>query len=91
MACARCEKPIEPGRGNFYVIRIDAVSDPTPPVITEEELSRDVGKEVERLTALMRDKSDQELVDQVYRRLFLCLCAACYGRWIEDPAGRSRG
>jgi hypothetical protein len=32
----------------------------------------------------MRGLSEQELLDQVYRRLIVYLCGPCYRRWIED-------
>ena len=37
----------------------------------------------------MRDLSEQELIDQVYRRLTIHLCEPCYRQWIENPAGKS--
>ena len=30
-------------------------------------------------------ESEQELMDQVYRRLVMLLCRPCYESWIEDP------
>jgi hypothetical protein len=41
--------------------------------------------EIERLINRMRELSEQELLDQVYRRLLLHLCGPCYRRWIEEP------
>ena len=34
----------------------------------------------------MRGMTEQELMDQVYRRLTIHLCGDCYRVWIEDPA-----
>ena len=83
--CARCHAVLTPGRGDFYVVRIEAVADPSPPAFTEADLALDHGAEIERLIEQMRDLSERELVDQVYRRLILHLCGPCYRRWIEDP------
>lgn len=85
--CHRCGKQLEAGRGQFYVVRIEAFADPTPPAITEEDLQRDVAAEINRLIEALRDLSDQEAMDQVYRRITLYLCTACYQEWIENPAG----
>ena len=74
-----------PGKGDFYVVRIESLADPAPPTFTEEDLEYDHRAEIERLIAQMRDLSEQELIDQVYRRLILYLCGRCYRRWIEDP------
>jgi hypothetical protein len=35
----------------------------------------------------LHDASERELCDQVYRRVTLHLCRACYEPWIENPAG----
>jgi hypothetical protein len=34
----------------------------------------------------MADVSAREALEQVYRRLVIHLCNACYARWIENPA-----
>ena len=83
--CDRCAAELEPGRGELYVVRIEAVADPTPPNLTKDDLSRDTAGEIERLLDSMRGLSSQEALDQVYRRLTLHLCNACYQKWIEDP------
>jgi hypothetical protein len=63
--CDRCTKPLAPGRGDFYVVRIEAVADPSPPLITEEDLERDVSNEIEELIARMRLMTPQEANEQV--------------------------
>jgi hypothetical protein len=83
--CARCTTTLTPGKGDFYVVRIEAVADPTPPDFSEADLDHDPRAEIGRLIDQMRGLSEQELIDQVYRRLVLCLCGPCYRRWIEDP------
>ncbi len=85
--CARCARPLFPGRGDFYVVRIEAMADPSPPVFDDEDLQRDPSNEISRLLEEMKDLSEQELMDQVYRRLVLHLCRPCYERWIENPTG----
>jgi hypothetical protein len=85
--CDRCSTVLTPGRGSFYVIKVEAVADPTPPAFTEVELGRDIGREIDRLIERMRHMSEQELMDQVYRRLVLYLCTPCYRLWIENPTG----
>jgi hypothetical protein len=85
MFCARCAAELTPGKGDFYVVRIEAVADPTPPSFSEEDLKHDPRAEMERLIEQMHDLSPQEAMDQVYRRLVLYLCGPCYRQWIEDP------
>ncbi len=88
--CARCEKRLKGGRGQFYVVRIDTICDPTPPEITAEDMAEDPARQMERLIKEIEGKSEQELIDQVYQRKFLCLCTPCYRLWIKDPVIRSK-
>lgn len=83
--CDRCTVELTPGKGDFFVIRIEAVADPSPPILDDEDLNRDVQSDYERLLESMRDLSAQEAMDQVYRRVTLYLCQTCYSQWIEDP------
>ena len=85
--CDRCSKQLVPGKGNFYVVKIEAVADPSPPVFDEEDLQRDVSREISQLIEESRDMSQQELLDQVYRRVTVYLCLTCYNEWIENPVG----
>jgi hypothetical protein len=85
LSCARCNAVLTAGKGDFYVVRIEAVADPTPPEFSEDDLKHDPKAEIQRLIEQMRGLSEQELMDQVYRTLLLYLCAPCYRRWIEDP------
>jgi hypothetical protein len=85
--CARCAAELHPGQGDFYVVRIEALADPTPPSFSAEDLARDTRAEIADLLARLEGLSDRELMDQVYRRMVLHLCLPCYREWIERPAG----
>ena len=85
LLCHRCGTPLTPGRGDFYVVRIEARADPTPPEITEDELAADPRAELQRTIDQLRHQSEREMMDQVHRRLTLHLCAPCYRHWIENP------
>jgi hypothetical protein len=85
--CHRCGAELKPGQGNFYVVRIEALADPTPPTFSEEDLRRNIRAEIDWLIEQMRDLSEREAMDQVFRRLILYLCGPCYRQWIENPVG----
>ena len=85
--CARCALELVPGRGNFFLVKIEAVADPGPMLLSGEELASDPREAIDELIHQMKDLSQQEMMDQVYRRLMICLCPPCYRQWIEDPAG----
>ncbi len=87
LLCHRCGCDLHPGEGNFYVVRIDAWADPTPPNITAEDLAADASDEIARLLEKMKGMSERELMDQVSRRLTIHLCGICYKVWIENPTG----
>jgi hypothetical protein len=87
LICDRCSADLTPGKGDFYVVRIEAVADPTPPNFSEEDLLQDPKVEITLLIDKMHELSERELLDQVYRQLVLYLCAPCYLKWIEDPLG----
>ncbi len=85
LRCKRCSQEIHPGRGDYYLVRIDAVADPQPPIITQEDLDQDIGIEIERLIRRMKGLSKEQLERQVYRHKAIYLCVRCFNRWIENP------
>jgi hypothetical protein len=87
LLCHRCGCALSPGEGNFYIVRIEAFCDPTPPDLDKAEPMEDFAAEWERLLEQMRGMSERELMDQVYRKVTLHLCATCYRDWIENPTG----
>jgi hypothetical protein len=83
--CERFTKVVHPGRGDYYLVRIDAVADPQPPIITQEDLDQDVGAEIERLIGLMKSMSERQLERQVFRQKAIYVCVPCFNRSIENP------
>jgi hypothetical protein len=83
--CHRCGSILTPGEGSFFVIRIEAFADPTPPDLTG--LSEgDLLREIDDLIDAVNEMSEQELMDEVYRKLTILLCRPCYRLWITNPA-----
>ncbi len=87
LLCHRCGQTLTPGAGNLWVVRIEAMADPWPAPITEDDLKRDTHAEWRRLVEQMKACDTKELTDQIYRRLVIHLCDKCYAHWIESPAG----
>jgi len=85
--CHRCGRELSPGLGNFYAIRIEAVADPTGPVIDPDQLGEDLFDQMDALIEQVKNMSPSQLMDQVYRRMTIFLCGPCYFTWIEDPTG----
>lgn len=91
LICHRCGELLSSGEGNFYVVRIEAFADPSPPNLDREGMAEMTGFEVasaiDELIEDMKGMSEQELLDQIHRRLVLHLCGRCYKDWIENPTG----
>jgi len=85
--CQRCQAELQPGAGNFFLVNIEAIADPTPPIITAEDLAADIRHKIEELLAQMQGLSEQEAMDQVYRRVTFHLCGPCFRDWSAKPAG----
>ena len=87
----RCFAPaarrnLHPGSGAFFQITIEAVADPSPPVVPGDESPSVLRRRIDRLIEELRDVSEREAMDQVHRRLVIHLCNRCYRGWIENPA-----
>jgi hypothetical protein len=87
LLCARCSAELHPGAGDFYRVTIEAVADPTPPTFSAEDLANDARPGIARLLDQLENLSEQEALDEVYRRLTLHLCGPCFRHWIENPVG----
>lgn len=87
LLCSRCLKTLSTGRGEFYVVSIEALADPSPPEIEPGDLARDYRADWRATVAELADVSPREALDQVYRRVVMHLCNGCFRDWIENPAG----
>ncbi len=85
--CDRCLKELKFGQAEFYLVRIEALLDPTPPEFTQEDLARDVTSELNELVQQLNHLSAHEATEQIHRKLTLFLCLTCYRNWIENPTG----
>ena len=85
LICHRCGAQLTAGDGSFYVVNIEAFADPTPPRIDTDEPIETIAADIDALIRRMKEFSEQELMDQVYRRLTLTLCAPCHQTWMDHP------
>ncbi len=54
-------------RTGHALLHIEAMADPSPPILDEEDIKKNLLKDIDRLIEETRDLSQQELLDQVYR------------------------
>jgi len=78
--CARCGRRLEPGR-TWYEVAIDlrAGFDGVLEKGSEEDLSAALRS--------AEDKTEEELMDEVVRKLSFTLCKPCRDEWVKDPLG----
>ena len=70
-------------------MRIDAIADPTPPRIPDKDQDiEEIRRAISSLLEKLKNQSEQEAIDQVFRTVMLTLCNACYKRWIENPTSK---
>jgi hypothetical protein len=80
---------LHPGSGDFFQVTIEAVADPSPPCISREDLEQDARGQIEKILSDLEGLSEQEALDQVYRRVVVHLCNPCFRHWIENPTSSS--
>jgi hypothetical protein len=85
--CRKCGALLTPGRGDFYVVEVEAYAENSPPVITAEDMAKDHRAEMEKIAEELAEMSPQEAMDGVHRRMTFFLCRGCFQRWIEEPVG----
>ncbi len=86
LLCHRCGAILTTGEGSFFVIKLEAFADPSPPNFTGLS-ERDLLREIDDLIDDINEMSEQELMDEVYRKMTILLCRPCYLQWIQAPAG----
>ncbi len=85
--CQKCGTLLTPGRGDFYIVHVEAYAEDSSPVITAEDLAKDHVEEMKDIVRQLEQSSPQEAMDSVHRQMTFFLCRPCYRTWIENPTG----
>ncbi len=83
--CHRCGALMQEKGPLFFMVNIEAYPLPDMLPMDPRDIEGDLKSYIEQLMDEMRGLSEQELLDQVYRRLSILLCPICYHQWIENP------
>lgn len=82
--CDRCGQPMEEGALRYEAhIKVFAAYDPLE--ISFEDLEKDHSAELEQIAAQCRDKTEDELMRDVYVELRFDLCPACQHSYLMNP------
>lgn len=88
--CDRCGNAIEGGAVR-YIARIEVFAAADPLVIDLEDLLRDHRKEMDRLLEACKDRTEEELMRDVYVRFQYDLCRDCQRSYVADPLTHKSG
>jgi hypothetical protein len=83
--CARCGLPIGIKRGDYFLVSIDAIRDPSPLILSRDEMELDATAEIKRLIERLKGMTERQALDQVFRQRVIELCVHCLEFWIENP------
>ena len=86
LVCDRCSKPLVSGRGDFYLVRIDAVADPNAPEMEPLD-EHEIARRIDALLKQLAGMSHEEAMKQVIEHKMIYLCCACYRAWMANPVG----
>lgn len=87
MTCDRCRKPLLVHEESRYIVRIEVLCAYDPMEITEDDLARDHEAEIRRILMRMEGVTEQEAMDQVYRKFLYDLCPPCQREFLRQPLG----
>jgi hypothetical protein len=87
--CDRCGRPIEKGQLR-YTARIEVVAAADPLEIGLEELLRDTRREMDALLEQCEQRTEEELMRDVYVRFEFDLCRTCQQSYVTDPLSLAR-
>lgn len=83
--CDRCLGELKEGMGEFFEVRVQAVADPSAPVLDLENSAEELEREYEELVASLENLDPREALDQVVRFRNWTLCNRCFEAWFDDP------
>ena len=86
LLCDRCNVSLQRGRGQFFIVLIHAVADPSAPELDayDTEIAA-LRKQYLELIAASKNKSEAEAMHEVFAKRTLTLCCPCYEVWLENP------
>ncbi len=85
ISCDRCGAALLVKSDVRYEVRIEVKAAYDPMELTQEDLQRDFGKEIQRLLQQMQNLTPEQAADQVYRVFKFDLCPPCQKDYLLAP------
>lgn len=83
--CDMCGKGLLLDEDVRYEVQIEVKSAYDPLELTTSDFARDFQKEMSHLLEKMRNRSPQELEDEVYKLFKFDLCLTCQKKFLKNP------
>ncbi len=90
LTCDLCGKTLLIDEDVRYIVNIEVFAAYDPMELTEEDLKKDLRKELSELVKRMEKLDPEKAQDEVYRRFQFHLCPVCQRKYIRDPLRRER-
>jgi len=90
LTCDLCGKTLLLEEDVRYVVNLEVFAAYDPMEITEEDLRKDLRRELRELAKRMEGLDAEKAQDEVYRRFRFHLCPACQREYIRDPLRRGK-
>lgn len=85
VACDRCGKGLLIDSNVRYEVTIEVKAAYDPMELTEDDLDQDLDSKIDETIEELKELSEQEANDQVYKKMTFHLCPACQKEYIDDP------
>lgn len=85
MTCDSCGAALLVEHDVRYEIKIEVKAAYDPMELTDDDLNRDHEAEIKRILESMKDVTQQQAMDQVYRAFKFDLCPPCQKQYLKKP------
>jgi len=85
IACDRCGKGLLIDSNVRYEVTIEVKAAYDPLELTDEDLSGDLDQQIDQTIDELEELSEEEAMDEVYRKMEFNLCSSCQSDLLESP------
>ncbi len=86
-SCDFCGKDMTPDGAGRYILKMEAHA-ANPAELTEEDLDTDHVEEMARMLNELEIAEEEPEILPLCKKMRFDLCAACFGKFVNDPLGR---
>ncbi len=88
ISCDRCGKGLLVDEDVRYLVKIEVWAAYDPLEIGPDDLAADRSGEIADLVGRLREMTEQEAMDSVYRKFVYDLCPSCQREYLKGPISR---